>query len=95
MKKTSSELTPKEIESRRENAQKSTGPRTEAGKRRAALNALKYGRYTGPHTLEQSMVLLGEDPLEFQAFRDSLIASRQPADAMERMLVEDIAMLAW
>jgi hypothetical protein len=60
-----------------------------------ALNALKYGGYTGRHTLEQSMLLLGEDPREFHAFRDSLIASRQPADAVERMLVEDVAMLAW
>jgi hypothetical protein len=91
----SGKLTPRELESRRRNAQKSTGPRSETGKRRAALNALKYGRYTGPHTMEQSMLLLGEDPREFQAFRDSLIASRQPADAIERMLVEDVAMLAW
>ena len=88
-------LTPRQLESNRRNSQKSTGPRTEAGKRRAALNALKYGRYTGPHTLEQSMLLLGEDPHEFHDFRDSLIASRQPADAVERMLVEDVAMLAW
>jgi hypothetical protein len=88
-------LTPKEIESNRKNAKKSTGPRTEAGKRRVALNALKYGRYTGPRTMEHTMLLLGEDPREFHDFRDSLIASRQPADAVERMLVEDVAMLAW
>jgi hypothetical protein len=95
VEKTTGKLTPREVESRRENARKSTGPRTEAGKRRAALNALKYGRYTGPHTMEQSMLLLGEDPHEFHAFRESLIASRQPADAVEQMLVEDIAILAW
>ncbi len=95
MEKTGARLTPRQLESNRRNAQKSTGPRTEAGKRRAALNGLKYGHYTAPRTMEQSMLLLGEDPLEFQAFRESLIASRQPADAMERMLVEDIAVLAW
>ena len=95
MEKTGTKLTPRQLESNRRNAQKSTGPRTDAGKRRAALNGLKYGHYTAPRTLEQSMLLLGEDPLEFQAFRESLLASRQPADAMERMLVEDIAMLAW
>ncbi len=89
------ELTPSQLESRRKNAQKSTGPRTASGKHRAALNALKYGRYATRQTMEQSMVLLGEDPREFHAFRDSLIAARQPADAVERMLVEDIAMLAW
>ena len=95
MEKTGTKLTPRQLESNRRNAQKSTGPRTDAGKRRAALNGLKYGHYTVPRTMEQSMLLLGEDPLEFQAFRESLLASRQPADAMERMLVEDIAMLAW
>jgi hypothetical protein len=95
VEKTNGNLTPRQLESRRENAQKSTGPRTEAGKRRVALNALKYGRYTGPHSMEQSMLLLGEDPHEFHAFRESLIASRQPADAVEQMLLEDIAMLAW
>ncbi len=88
-------LTPRQLEAKRTNAKKSTGPRTDRGKRRAALNALKYGRYTGQHTVEQTMLLLGEDPHEFRAFRDSLIASRQPADAVERMLVEDVAMLAW
>ncbi len=95
MEKTGTKLTPRQLESNRRNAQKSTGPRTDAGKRRAALNGLKYGHYTVPRTMEQSMLLLGEDPLEFQAFRESLLASRQPADAVERMLVEDIAMLAW
>ena len=95
MKKGNDKLTPRQLESRRENATKSTGPRAEAGKRRAALNALKYGYYSGPQTKEQTMLLLGEDPQEFRAFRHSLIASRQPADAVERMLVEDVAMLAW
>jgi len=92
---THSSLTHRQLESRRRNAQKSTGPRTAAGKRRAALNALKYGRYSTRQTLEQSMALLGEDPREFHAFRDSLIAARQPSDAVERMLVEDVAVLAW
>ena len=95
MGNTHSSLTRRQLESRRRNAQKSTGPRTAAGKRRAALNALKYGRYSTRQTLEQSMALLGEDPREFHAFRDSLIAARQPSDAVEWMLVEDVATLSW
>ena len=95
MQKPNRKLTPSQLEARRNNAQQSTGPRSEAGKRRAALNALKYGHYTGPQTMEHGMLLLGENPAEFHAFRNSLIASRQPADAVERMLVEDVAMLAW
>ena len=95
MENANDHLTPRQLESRRKNARKSTGPRTAAGKRRSAMNGLKYGYYTGPNTMEQSMLLLGEDPNEFHVFRLELIASRQPADAVEQMLVEDIAMLAW
>ncbi len=39
-------LSSKEIEARRRNAQKSTGPRSPAGKRRVAQNARKNGLYT-------------------------------------------------
>jgi hypothetical protein len=35
--------TPRQIEANRRNAQKSTGPRTEAGRARSRLNALKHG----------------------------------------------------
>jgi hypothetical protein len=41
-------LTPRSIAARRANAQKSTGPRTPAGKARVSLNALKHGRSMGP-----------------------------------------------
>ncbi|HET9179838.1 MAG TPA: hypothetical protein VFQ24_15900 [Terriglobia bacterium] len=95
MENVNDHLTPRQLESRRENARKSTGPRSKAGKRRVSLNALKYGHYSGPHTMEQSMLLLGEDPREFHVFRLGLVASRRPADAVELMLVEDIAMLEW
>ncbi len=37
-------LTAREIEARRRNAQKSTGPRTARGKARVSLNGLKHGR---------------------------------------------------
>jgi hypothetical protein len=92
---TNDTLTPRQLESRRLNAQKSTGPRTAAGKRRSAMNALKYGCCTGAYTIEESMKMLGEDPREFHAFRAGLIAARRPADAVELMLVDDIAALQW
>ena len=41
----SSRLTPASLAARRGNAQRSTGPRTERGKARVGLNALKHGRY--------------------------------------------------
>ena len=55
-------LTAEEIEARRENSRKSTGPRTEAGKRRAGLNALKHGIHTQAQSFHASMIELGEDP---------------------------------
>ena len=41
-------LTPRSLAARRANALKSTGPRTECGKARVSLNALKHGHGCGP-----------------------------------------------
>ena len=95
MNQTGQTLTHKEIEARRRNAKKSTGPRTRAGKRRAALNALKYGTHPWPQSPAETMQDLGEDPREYDHFLAGLAAALAPADAVERMLVEDIATLAW
>lgn len=88
-------LTSVEIETRRRNARKSTGPRTEAGKRRSSLNALKHGCYSVGESLRYAMEALGEDPEEFERLLRNLIAARRPADAVEMLLVEDIAVLVW
>ncbi len=48
-----------QIKANRENAKKSTGPRTNSGKARTAKNALKHG------LLAQDAVLPGEDPADF------------------------------
>ncbi|MCL5005520.1 MAG: hypothetical protein M1404_03215 [Acidobacteria bacterium] len=88
-------LSPRQIRARRLNARKSTGPRTAAGKRRAALNALKYGTHTGPQSLPEMLYELGESPQEYQSFLADLLAALAPSNAVERMLAEDIATLAW
>jgi len=95
MDQTRQALSTKEIEARRMNARKSTGPRTPEGKRRSALNALKYGTHARPQSLAETMLDLGEDPREFEHFLAGLVTALDPADAVERMLVEDIATLAW
>lgn len=46
VKRRSYTLTEKALEARRKNAQKSTGPRTEEGKRRSSRNAWKHGLYS-------------------------------------------------
>ncbi len=88
-------LNPREVTARRRNSRKSTGPRSAAGKRRSSLNALKYGTCSGRHSLAEVLQELGEDPREFQRFVAGLLASLDPADGVERMLVEDIATLGW
>lgn len=88
-------LTRAEIEARRKNARKSTGPRTPRGKGRSRLNALKHGIYTQAQSFHASMIELGEDPQGFMRLLRGLLAARQPADAVEMMLVEDIAILQW
>jgi len=86
-------LTPEAIAARRKNAQKSTGPRTEAGKRRASLNALKHGSHA--RSLWGSMKALGEEPQELRRLLADLLASHRPANPSEIMLVEDLAALRW
>jgi hypothetical protein len=88
-------LTAAEIEARRRNSLKSTGPRTARGKRRACLNALKRGVSTQAQAFHATMCELEEDPEGFMRLLRGLIAARQPADAVEMMLIEDIAVLEW
>ncbi len=81
--------TDKQTEANRLNAQKSTGPRTAAGKQRSRLNALKHG-------LRASMpVLPGEDPEELENLRESLREACQPADALEEVLVAQMVDAEW
>ena len=71
------------------NAQHSTGPRTEAGKSASKYNATRHG-LTG-----KRLVLESENPAEYEALRQDLIESYQPANATELMLVEEIAQNFW
>ena len=53
------------LQANHNNAKKSTGPRTEAGKRRSAMNAIKHGMTA------RIAMLPGEDPAEFEELRRS------------------------
>src|SRR6202163_1197088 len=71
------------------NAQKSTGPRTEAGKQRSSLNALRHG-LTG-----QTIVLPTEDIAAYQRHSQSFLAEYQPKGATETQLVQSLLDTAW
>jgi hypothetical protein len=73
-----------------ENAQKSTGPRTRAGKARAAQNATRHGLLS-----RRVLLLPGEDVQEWQAFRQRWIEDYAPAGALEQLLLERATEMAW
>ena len=73
----------------RANSQHSTGPRTEPGKQRSSLNALRHG------LTAQTAVLPTEDPEIYQRHIQQFLDEYQPATATETQLVHEIANTAW
>lgn len=73
----------------RANSQRSTGPRTPAGKQRSSLNALRHG-LTG-HTV----VLPTEDLAAYQRLARSFLDEYQPRGATETQLVQSLIDLSW
>ena len=80
----------KQIRANRENAKKSTGPRTAEGKARASGNAIKHGL-----TAKDRVVLNQESTQQFEAMRMCLLEEMQIGSAVEKLLLEDIAAAAW
>ena len=78
-----------QIKANRENAKKSTGPRTEEGKARVSLNALKHG------LLARDAVLPEEDPAEFDRQLRDLEHDLRPENSLEFELVRQIADAQW
>ena len=78
-----------QVSANRSNAQKSTDPRTPEGKAAVAQNAVRHG------LLAQEVVIKGEDPGEFELYRDQMLEELAPAGQMESMLAQRIVGLAW
>ena len=77
------------IASNRENARRSTGPRTELGRNRSRHNAVKHGIYaTAP-------LLRGEDAFAYRALEKSLQEHFAPDGPVEVMLVQQMITEAW
>jgi hypothetical protein len=73
----------------RANAKKSTGPKTEAGKARSAMNATKHG------LAGQTVVLPGEDLAAFESLRKRFFAELRPKGILEEQCVETITNKTW
>ena len=78
-----------QIQANRENAKKSTGPRTPEGKARVSKNALKHG------LLAQDSVIPGEDPAEFDRHLATYEDTYLPRNCVEKEIVRQIADAAW
>ena len=82
-----------QIDANRRNAAKSTGPKTEKGKAKARLNALKHGRRA--KTTDVMPVLPHEDPRQLEERIQVWIDDWQPRNALESELVRRGARLSW
>ena len=82
--------TKRQIRANRENARKSTGPKTEAGKAASSANALRHGL-----TAEILVLLPDEDGDAFERLRESVIAELAAAGALQEVLAERAAVLLW
>jgi hypothetical protein len=81
--------TPNRAEINRANAQHSTGPKTEAGKKQSSLNALRHG-LTG-----QIVVMPSEDLHAYQLHLNSFTDEYHPKGATESHLVQALADASW
>ena len=78
-----------QILANRENARKSTGPRTRQGKAAVSQNAVKHG-------LSARCDVIGtEDQAEFDTYRDEMLAEFAPVGPTESMLADRIVSLSW
>src|ERR1700683_973253 len=73
----------------RANSRHSTGPRTDSGKQRSSLNALRHGLTAA------SPVLPSEDQAAYETHRRQFFDEYQPATPTETHLTQELADTAW
>ena len=79
----------RQIEANRRNSEKSSGPRTEEGKRQSRRNALRHG------LCAETVIEILEDVDDYKAFEAAIIADYDAQTAVERELVLGLASLLW
>jgi hypothetical protein len=83
--------TEKQIEANKLNALKSTGPRTSAGKSKAALNSIKHGL----RSQSEDIILEGESIRKYNNFYKELINDLDPLGPRETLLADRIINIYW
>lgn len=79
----------RQIEANRQNAVKSTGPRTPGGKAVVALNSMKHG------LLCREVLIQGESKADLVGFEKRLRAQLAPMGELELLLADRIISTAW
>lgn len=82
-------VSPQKLTANRTNAQRSTGPRTSAGKQRSAQNAYKHGFYA--LRLFPTKELVAKDGGDYQRILDVYRTHYAPVGDLENLYVEKIA----
>jgi hypothetical protein len=82
----------RKLNANRENAKKSTGPKTAVGKALSRMNAVKHGLFVRQDTC---FSVQGEDPEEYQELLIALANQYQPVGRAEEIEVERIAICWW
>jgi len=85
----SSTLNVVQIEANRRNAQQSTGPRTEIGKKTSSLNALRHG------LTSRIVVLPTEDLSAYKSFSEEFLVDLAPETFAERQCAQTIVDTQW
>jgi hypothetical protein len=75
-----------QIKANRQNAKKSTEPKTDEGKATVSQNAVKHGLFA-------ESVIKGENEAEYEAFHDEMFAELAPVGMVELMLAERVISL--
>ena len=76
-------------ERNQQNAQHSTGPRTEEGKAKSSLNNLRHGVFA------TTQLIPGEDPEAYDLYCRTMIKAFHPLDGAEMALVVELTDTQW
>jgi hypothetical protein len=85
-------VSPRKIAANRQNALKSTGPKTPQGKAYSRRNALTHGLFARDWS---DFAVLGEDSREYEKLLSDLWDQYQPIGRAEELDVERIALCWW